>query len=62
MVILDGPVNRLASEIIFFAGNLKPKDFVGSVGEEVLQIGHLARSAAIGDQRRKHQSENCMKH
>jgi len=36
MVMLDGPVNRLASEIIFSPQILKRKDFVGSVGEEVL--------------------------
>jgi hypothetical protein len=50
MVILDVPVNRLAIEIIFFAGNLKPKNFARSVGAEVPPIGHLARGAANDDE------------
>jgi hypothetical protein len=41
MVTLDGPVNRLPSEIIFFAGNLKPKNVLDATWRtEVLQIRH----------------------
>ena len=50
MVILDVPVNRLATEIIFFAEVLKPKNFARSVGAEVPSIVHLARGAANDDE------------
>ena len=49
MVILDVHVNRLATEIIFFAGVLKPKNFARSVGAEVPPIGHPARGPAKND-------------
>jgi hypothetical protein len=46
MVILDRSVNGLPREIIFFAGNLNPKDLQAPFDAEALEIGRLAWSAA----------------
>ena len=46
MVILDGSVNRLAREMIFFAGNFRPEDFARPIlRDEPEKGGRLAGGA-----------------